>query len=131
MAKYRKKPVVIEAFKWTGGHDQTEDPTWIVEALKTGEATIVGTSDMKVCVMQIKALEGTMTASPGDYIIKGVQGEICPCKPDIFEKTYVSVDEASNEITVVTDEDELIASISLADGNAIVKDGYKIIGFDS
>lgn len=106
MAKYRKKPVVIEAFKWTGGHDQTEDPTWIVQALKTGEATIVGTSDMKVCVMQIKTLEGTMTASPGDYIIKGIQGEIYPCKPDIFEQTYESVDDHT-----ITIDDKFIGGV--------------------
>ena len=43
--------------------------------------------------MDIETLEGTMKASPGDWIIKGVHGEIYPCKPDIFEKTYKPLDE--------------------------------------
>ncbi len=85
--KYRKKPVVIEAFKWTGGPDQEEDPVWIVEAIKKGEVWFkdIGTPDVRCC---IKTLEGTMAASVGDYIIKGVKGEIYPCKPEIFEATY-------------------------------------------
>lgn len=85
--KYRKKPVVIEAFKWTGGPDQEEDPVWIVEAIKEGEVWFknIGTPDAQLC---IETLEGTMSASVGDYIIKGVKGELYPCKPDIFEATY-------------------------------------------
>lgn len=85
--KYRKKPVVIEAFKWTGGPDQEEDPVWIVEAIKKGEVLFenIGCHDVQCC---IKTLEGTMAASVGDYIIKGVKGELYPCKPDIFEATY-------------------------------------------
>lgn len=85
--KYRKKPVVIEAFKWTGGHDQQEDPEWIVEAIRKGSVWFknIGTPDVQCC---IKTLEGTMIASVGDYIIKEVKGELYPCKPDIFEATY-------------------------------------------
>lgn len=86
MTKYRKKPVVIEAFKWTGGHDQTEDPKWIVEAIENGTVDIKSTTDG--LYLYIKTLEGIMEASQGDYIIKGIQGEIYPCKPDIFEQTY-------------------------------------------
>lgn len=88
MTKYRKRPVVIEAFKWTGGHDQTEDPKWIIEALEKDEAAIVGTRDMTGFLMRIRTLEGIIFAQPGDYIIRGIQGEIYPCKPDIFEATY-------------------------------------------
>lgn len=80
--KYRKKPVVIEAFKWTGGPEQTEDPEWIIDAIKGG-AVWFGTG-----CMYIKTLEGTHKANPGDYIIRGVAGELYPCKPDIFEQTY-------------------------------------------
>lgn len=90
MVKYRKKPVVIEAFKWTGGRDQIEDPIWMVEALEKGNAAIVSTK--YGYVMQINTLEGVMTAQQGDYIIRGVQGEIYPCKPDIFEATYEKVE---------------------------------------
>ena len=85
--KYRKKPVVIEAFKWTGDVTQTEDPTWVVEAIKEGTVTFqnVGSEE---CILVIKTLEGDMIASRGDYIIQGVKGELYPCKPDIFETTY-------------------------------------------
>lgn len=82
MGLYRKKPVVIEAFQWTGDADQIDDPVWIVEAIKTGKV-IIGQG-----ILQIETLEGVMEAKPGDWIIKGVQGEIYPCKPDIFEATY-------------------------------------------
>lgn len=82
MGLYRKKPVVIEAFQWTGDADQIDDPVWIVEAIKTGKV-IIGQG-----IFQIETLEGVMEAKPGDWIIKGVQGGIYPCKPDIFEATY-------------------------------------------
>jgi hypothetical protein len=92
MSKYRKKPIVIEAFKWTGGPDQTEDPEWIVEALKKGDVYIINSGTKKVKLM-IKTLEGLMMTRPGDYIIKGIKGEIYPCKPDIFESSYDEVVE--------------------------------------
>ncbi|MCO7125104.1 hypothetical protein NIE88_04860 [Sporolactobacillus shoreicorticis] len=82
MAKYRKKPVVIEAFKWTGEPDQIEDPEWIIKAFKTGVAYFEDE------VFKIHTLEGDHTVSPGDYVIKGISGELYPCKPDIFQKTY-------------------------------------------
>lgn len=87
MGKYRKKPVVIEAFRWTGDQDQTEDPIWICEAIRSGQVTF----NYPECVMLINTLEGQMIASRGDYIIRGVQGEIYPCKPDIFLATYEEV----------------------------------------
>jgi len=88
--KYRKKPVVIEAFKWTGDVNQTEDPEWIVDAIKKGDVGFrnEGTEEVE---MFIDTLEGRMTAIRGDYIIKGIKGEIYSCKPDIFEATYEKV----------------------------------------
>ena len=80
--EYRKKPVIIEAFKWTGGHDQLEDPKWIVEAMHKNIVTLVPGG------MLITTLEGAMMATPGDYVIQGVKGEIYPCKEDIFLATY-------------------------------------------
>ena len=85
--KYRKKPLIIEAFKWTGGPDQREDPEWMVDAIRKNIVSFVPSG------MLIATLEGAMMASLGDYIIKGVKGEIYPCKPDIFEKTYEKVIE--------------------------------------
>lgn len=80
--KYRKKPVVIEAVQWTG-KNQTE----IFAFTKAGE---IG-EDFMSSDIEIVTLEGTMKASPGDWIIKGVKGEFYPCKPDIFEATYEPV----------------------------------------
>ena len=92
--KYRKKPVVIEAFQWTGGPEQEDDPEWIIEAIKNKMAWFenAGTPDVK---FMIRTLEGVHEASVGDYIIRGIAGEIYPCKPDIFRATY-ELDEESN-----------------------------------
>lgn len=92
MSLWRKKPVVVEAFLWTGGPDQTEDPEWIVEAIGAGRVAFInaGSAD---CQLAIKTLEGTMMAESGDWIIKGVENEIYPCKPSIFAATYEAVFE--------------------------------------
>lgn len=91
MPKYRKKPVVVEAFqhdtsKWEGDETRTW-PRWMLSAV--AENKIVGRGNDLV----IKTLEGDMRANPGDWIIKGVKGEFYPCKPDIFEATYEAVEE--------------------------------------
>lgn len=78
--KYRKKPVVIDAWK---NSDENEFPEWVSDADVGREAG---------GVILINTLEGVMKAMPGDYIIKGVQGEVYPCKPDIFEATYEAVE---------------------------------------
>jgi hypothetical protein len=92
MSEYRKKPIVIDAFKWTGAPDQTEDPYWIVEAIKAGIVTckedLVGAP-----LMCISTLEGMMYARVGEYIIQGIKGEIYPCKADIFEASYEAVED--------------------------------------
>ena len=88
--KYRKKPVVIEAFKWTGGFDQKEDPEWIINAMRE-KIVFPHYPSFEKIELHIKTLEGVMTATVGDFIIKGVAGEIYPCKPDIFEATYEKV----------------------------------------
>lgn len=91
MAKFRKKPIVIEAFLWTGGPDQTEDPEWICDAIRAGTVRFLNSGTPSV-VMRIDTLEGTMTAVPGEWIIRGVKGEIYPCKPDVFALTYEPAD---------------------------------------
>lgn len=93
MSKWRKKPIVIEAFKWTGGEDQTEDPEWIREAIENKDAWIVGWMDDTPPGLFMHTLEGTMQAQSGDYVIRGIKGEIYPCKPDIFEATYEFVSD--------------------------------------
>jgi len=85
--RYRKT-AIIEAFQWTGDKDQTEDPIWIVNAIKDQKVRFLK-SELGVR-MAISTLEGVMVANQGDYIIKGVEGEIYPCKAEIFEKTYTA-----------------------------------------
>lgn len=85
--RFRKKPVIIEAIKYTGDANTTLAPT---QEFIT--ASLDGTIRERDGKMVIKTLEGTMIANKGDYIIMGVNGEFYPCKPDIFEKTYERVD---------------------------------------
>lgn len=92
MAKYRKKPVVVEAFCWTGDMVKIDDPVWIIEALKkpwgkSGSARFVYDSE-KNTYIEIFTLEGVHEANQGDYIVQGTHGELYPCKPNIFEDTY-------------------------------------------
>lgn len=93
MKKFRKKPVVIEAIQWTG-----ENVAEVAEFL--GLSVRPFRIDTVNGTVEISTLEGTMTASKDDYIIKGVQGEFYPCKPDIFEQTYETVfgDEFITEV---------------------------------
>ena len=76
--KYRKKPVIIEAIQWNG-KNLAEIDNFVGGSLKMEGSSLV-----------IHTLEGDMGASINDYIIKGVNGEFYPCKPDIFDKTYES-----------------------------------------
>lgn len=83
--KFRKKPVVIEAVQFHGSSTQkVAIRTW----MEGGEYRKPGISTCDMTSVKIPTLEGDMTAQPGDWIIKGVQGEFYPCKPDIFEQTY-------------------------------------------
>lgn len=91
MPKYRKKPVVIEAI-------QVPNPTnfnaiyqlgkWIGEKTQTFLPSYTSNGELR-----IHTLEGEMFAHPGDWIIEGVQGELYPCKPDIFALTYEKVED--------------------------------------
>ena len=92
--KYRNKPVVVEAYQWSHRADTyLTAPVWLRKAHALNSKAMgsffvpMGSKDAF-----IRTLEGRMRTSPGDYIICGVAGEIYPCKPDIFEKTYEAVD---------------------------------------
>ena len=101
MAKYRKKPVVIEAFQikpdlWS---DRRSLPEWFSDAVKKppgadGKAFLSPNPSMGDMV-EILTFEGSMTGSLGDWIIRGVKGEIYPCKDSIFRMTYDLVEEDS------------------------------------
>lgn len=98
---YRKKPVVVEAMQYDGSALGVGSiRTWIVENDGSSEYLC---DDVDACLngeddgpsshtFLIRTLEGDMVASLGDWIIKGVQGEFYPCKPDVFALTYEPVD---------------------------------------
>lgn len=89
--KYRKKPVIIEAIQFEDNSDRIIE----IHEFMGGDTIRVNYEDKNNPYLKIETLEGIMKASVGDYIIKGVNGEFYPCKPDIFEKTYERVtDEA-------------------------------------
>lgn len=85
LTKYRKKPVVVDAVQWDGSN--------------VSEIAVFMGTDVKARyviddgIVVIPTLEGDMTASKGDWIIRGVNGEYYPCKPDVFAKTYEPVSE--------------------------------------
>lgn len=99
MAKFKKKPVEIEAVQYLGRENDwtpdnpvfTERPDWLLKALtspgQTGGVWLVGNE------LYVSTLEGSMIARIGDWMIRGVKGEVYPCKPDIFEMTYDVVPE--------------------------------------
>lgn len=96
----RKRPVVVEAFQMTEDRrvDHIDWPEWLIRAwkLKRGAPGSVYPTDCEVKdgTVSIATLEGECVVSFGDWIIKGVSGELYPCKPDIFETLYEFVDES-------------------------------------
>ena len=80
--KYVTKTVTIEAIKWDGGNKTFNE---IQEEYGSDQVRL------REGVLEIKTLEGVMTAAPGDYIIRGLKDEIYPCKPDVFTMKYQPV----------------------------------------
>lgn len=113
MNKYVKKPVVVEAIQWTGKNllDVTTFYQNGVSPTLNCDMPRAKWSDYHEYVIKnglsIITLEGVMKASIGDYIIKGVNGEFYPCKPDIFNKTYKPYNESEHKKVIYSDFDEL------------------------
>lgn len=94
--KFRKKPVVIDAWRFDPLKSLADVPryislSWFCEEILTDQVT--GLQRRGKSFLAIPTLEGMMNAEVGDWIIRGVQGEVYPCKPDIFELTYEKVEE--------------------------------------
>jgi len=89
--KYRKKPVVIEAMVFDGTEDRLHAISRWMSNGSDAFDTFEDYDGGNVETIGIETLEGVMQASRGDFIIKGVQGEFYPCKPDIFAETYEEV----------------------------------------
>lgn len=90
--KFRKKPVIVDAVKLENNYDSIVNAVEFVFDIGM-ETSVIGANATVRDIQErngldIITLEGTMKASFGDWIIKGVNGEFYPCKPDIFEKTY-------------------------------------------
>ena len=83
--RFRKKPIVIEAVRIPNQDEMIEHGLVIGFFMKYKFEDFTIEEDKGY---NIKTIEGTMHASPGDWIIRGINGEFYPCKPDIFEKTY-------------------------------------------
>ena len=98
MAKFRKKPVVIEAFRLNERGLIAEDWFWDAVTRNDIITHCFGKHDPDPAWCEIKTLEGTMIANAGDYIIQGVNGEIYPCKADIFKKTYTEDNTKTNAV---------------------------------
>lgn len=94
---YQKKPVVIQAVQWTTSNIAEVEAFMGVESLKGLDMESTTAYDAGVappCAsFLIETLEGDMRAMHGDYIIKGLKGEFYPCKPDIFNDSYIAVDD--------------------------------------
>lgn len=90
MPAFRKKPVVIEAvqLRWDTWSEMCDHAG--VGKLSDGKPEGQHRDDGKI-ELAIPTLEGVMTASENDWVIRGVKGELCPCKPDIFNATYEPV----------------------------------------
>ena len=90
MAKFRKKPVVIEAVqisKNMGADNWHELPEWLRDAYEKGDVLFLPNG------VQVRTLEGMMHGDIGSWIIQGVQGELYPCKSTVFDATYEPVEE--------------------------------------
>lgn len=94
--KFRKKPVVIEAYQWKESDALNLRgngwPQWLIDATRSNEGEDQIVSQSFEGYATIKTLEGEMRADIGDWIIRGIKGELYPCKPDIFAATYESAD---------------------------------------
>lgn len=90
--KFRKKPVVIEAVQYTR---RFMWPDWFHEAVSANKVIVHGTGKFTnpndPCFCLIETLEGTHRCNENDWVIRGIKGELYPCKPDIFDAKYEAV----------------------------------------
>lgn len=147
--KYRKKPVVIEAFQMTEQRrrDNSEWPQWLNQAWQLDSSTPGSVSPIDYPYYKgndklvIRTIEGAMTVDWNDWIIQGVKGELYPCKPDIFAATYEAVVEdtpslpavADGTVTIVERLRDVIIEVSGATTEQITNEASFIedLGFDS
>lgn len=110
MAKFRKKPVVIEAFRLNERGLIAENWFWDAVTRNDIITHCFGKHEPDPAWCEIKTIEGTMIANAGDYIIQDVNGGIYPCKADIFQKTYIECKPKTNADHIRAMSDEELAS---------------------
>lgn len=93
MKKFRKKPVIIQAVQWDADLKNFDEIMNFMQEFHGSKLNYEDAEELayKTKEIRIQTLEGLMTASDKDWIIRGVNGEFYPCKPDIFELTYEEV----------------------------------------
>lgn len=94
MTKYQKIPIMVEAFQLTKDLEVKDTPEWFQKAIEDGiahwqEKPIYG----NLKVIYLFTLEGRMECIEGNWVIRGVEGELYPCKDEIFNKTYREITE--------------------------------------
>lgn len=132
--KYRKRPVVIEAMRWDGSMEGGGVVLeWIAGCGGDADFGYVPHPEQEVepeapammLVLDITTLEGVVTANPGDFVIKGVQGEFYPCKPDIFDETYEKEEGDERVGDVITTWEQLMQLPS--DSLLMTESGYHVL----
>jgi hypothetical protein len=117
--KYRKKPVVIQAVRWTPA-DLVHAGEMIGWLLGNGAQFHHPSGTGDSTTLAIQTLEGEMTAQSGDWIIRGVKGEFYPCKPDIFEATYDPASPPPAPEAVEVPPDGAIIARAGCDGGVLI-----------
>jgi hypothetical protein len=92
--KFRKKPVVIDAFQWSPQQEE-QAPQWFKDALASRQIYYIDAGSINV-KLGICVIGGRVTADSGDWVLRGVNGEFYPCTDDIFWKTYEQVSDDTN-----------------------------------
>jgi len=88
MGRYVRQPLEVEAFRWTGGEDQEEDPEWACDALCKGELVFDNFCISEVCLVVAKTGQ---KIHQGWWVLRGIDGRIWGCEPDVFGKLYMEV----------------------------------------
>lgn len=126
MALYKNRPVILDAFKWTGAPDQTEDPIWMVTAIASGKVFIANRGTNRVSMI-IFAAEGPLQALPGDYIARDSEGRIHIFPPAIFEKQFEELAKPSKDY--IAELENRLFELGAMNSPPCFKCGFKGAGY--
>lgn len=126
MALYKNKPVILDAFKWTGGPDQTEDPIWLVTAIASGKASFANLDTSRVSLV-IFAAEGAIQALPGDYIARDSEGRVHIFPPAVFEKQFEEL--TKSDCDYITELENRLFELGAMNSPPCFKCGFNGAGY--